>query len=180
MENTTIYVIAFIAALIGIFFISLIAKKFSGADSAFGQKFDERQLAVRSKAYKAGFFSLIALVALFTLSMAIRPWCDLIFGIFACIILSLMPYICICIHGDAYFSIGTKAKSSIVMLGLIGISNILLGVMCICNGTFLEDGLVSFRACSLLCGALLLVTCAAALIHICKSKGDISDESEAE
>ena len=70
----------------------------------FGEaRYDERQTAVRGRAFKWGYVTLLAGLIVYCITDGIWSWCVPLTGCAAAMSFSLIVVCCICIDGDAYW-----------------------------------------------------------------------------
>ena len=107
-------------------------------------KFDERQSAAQGMAYKWAFWAILIYYLLYAMVSSFGViWCDHFLGAFLGIIVGTTVFAVICIFRDAYFRPGQSRKSGIIMLNIIVVSQGMIGVMHLCDGTVIEDGILS-------------------------------------
>lgn len=140
-------------------------------------EYDERQKAAQGKAYKWAFFTLLgylALWGLFDLYTGVK-WCDVYTGAFIGVCISVLVFALICIREDAYVSYKEKGKSVYLILGVIGLANLLIPLPNLGKaGYFVEDGMLTVHTVNLLIGAMMLIILAAMAVK------ELSDKRKAE
>lgn len=163
MNHDLYYILGFCVAIAVCVPLALILKKLAASNGK--PRYDERQLRVQAKAHEAGYISMMCFLALYAFTDSLHPWCELSFGMFLCICLSVTIFACICISGDAYFALNSKPKLLALGLGLLGIGNIFIGIRNILEEDVLEDGLISFRCSNIVVGVMLVIVVIASIIH---------------
>ena len=121
--------------------------------------YDERQVIARGKAYKVGFYTLLIYVlaiAMLDEMMNISIFMSL-GGIWLGGCIALFLFAIVCIREDAYMSLYENPKGVILLFLLIGIINLIPGVLFIMNGSVLENGVLSSKCMNLESGILLLL-----------------------
>ena len=108
------------------------------------KRYDERQIFEQCRGCKYAFFSLIAYLAVYgILDDQGIVWCRPIFGIALGIILSLCIYLTHCVLQDAYFAIGESKPAVLIAPNAIAISQLIIGIDSIAEGTMIENGLIT-------------------------------------
>lgn len=166
-EIIHLLVFAIIFVAIGLLFSLLLGRK-----SEKTVKYDERQLLAQGKAYKAGFFSLMSLLCVYIVYNAFSE--NMILrapeGIFLCICASILVFAVICIANDAYVALNENNRMRTAVLGFLGVSNLLLGIERIINGTIVEDGAIGIHVINLAVGVMSVVIVAALIIRSAQQK----------
>lgn len=121
------------------------------------KKYDERQIFEQGRACKYAFFSLITYLAVYgILDDQGVVWCRPIFGIALGIILSLCIYLTHRVLQDAYFAIGESKPAVLIAPNAIAISQLIIGIDSIAEGTMIENGLITADGLHFLLVALVL------------------------
>ena len=123
------------------------------------KKFDERQIAAQGRAFKYAYLTLILYLLVYAiLDMGFKiVWCELIFGIALGIAFSLSTYFAYCIFQDAYFGVGESKPGALIGVNIIGLSQLLMVVECIEDGSIVENGIITADGLHLLFVALILL-----------------------
>lgn len=136
----------------GILMVSLLFRK-----KVLDMTFDERQERARGKAFQYGFFTLVICLVLYGLTdVLIGRWCDTLAGVTLCIAVALVVFAAVCIQRDAYLSLKERPKSVLSALAALTLLNLFFGGMQAASGKLVENGVLTFRACNLIAGALLV------------------------
>lgn len=140
------------------------------------QEYDERQLWVQGRAYKAGFFSLMIFCFVYGLADVLieRHWCEPIVGLTVCVCLSVVIWASICIWHDAYFKASQSPRHYKILFACASLVNIFLGVFHMIEGDLLENGVLGIHSLNFIAGIMLLA------IFIVTVVKDISDRRESE
>lgn len=150
------YILGVICGAALVVVIAVIAGILSKKKGVRRGKFDERQIAMQGRAARIALLTLVVCVlingGLESLGVV---WCEPLVGAYACVVIAGLVFVSVCIFGDAYYSSADKPKSLAILFGLIGILNIVISVMHMIDGDFLEDGVVGIGGINLLCGVLL-------------------------
>ncbi|MBQ9674061.1 MAG: hypothetical protein IJV39_05500 [Ruminococcus sp.] len=137
MKITFIIVCAAIAIFI------LLIKKYSMDDS---NRYDERQVAMRSKAYKFGFGTVLAYNVLYYLATAIffeKPLMQDGIAPMVGVCLGLVVFAIECIRNDAFFSIRQNPWVYMLLCLIVVLSNGYVSFQNIRDGLLIKDGLMT-------------------------------------
>lgn len=129
-------------------------------------EYDERQQAIRDKGFRFAYLTLIVYMLVF----AILNIFELITGdlsawLFIGVIISLLVHIIYSIYNDAYFKVSDSPKSFTILFSVVGVSNIVLGVMKRVNGEVTEP-FPSYGDLNGIVGVMLLVAVVNILIKL--------------
>lgn len=108
--------------------IGLVVGKLAGKQLGKAE-FDERQQLARGKAYKAGFYTLLAgLLAVYLLPI-FTEWQskDTALLPFAAICVGVTVFACVAIANDAYLGIRQNPRAMLLVLGIVVVGNLLAG-----------------------------------------------------
>lgn len=155
-----------LAVLLVCWLISRINKK-TGAEK---KDYDERQQAIRDKGFRFAYLSLLGYMAVFALLHSL----DIVTGnvsgwLFVGVILSLLVHIVYSIYMDAYFRVSDSPKSYIILFVILGVINIVFGVLKRINGE-VEGTFPAYGDLNLVVGVMLLVTLVNILIKLAIDK----------
>jgi len=159
---------AFLVFFLFLFFITRKKKNNKNAE------YDERQIAARGKAFRAGFFSMMLYFAWFmvvsTFELELINRYNVYF-IFAGIVFGTGVFAVIAIKNDAYLKLNTKVGTQLKVMVLITVVNIASGIVNYVYGDA-KSGAFLMNA---LCALLSIVILAAILIHQKKISGNEED-----
>ena len=122
------------------------------------EKFDERQIADRYKAYKSGFFALLifvaadALLKMFGVSLFEEPVGECI-----AVFIAVGVFACRAVMSDAYFAPGKSMRNFILLYGVICFAQLLNTVRSFTDHELIRDGRLTIHCISPLCLILFLV-----------------------
>ena len=139
-------------------------RKAKGIDTM--EKFDERQIADRYKAYKSGFFALLifvaadALLKMFGVSLFEEPVGECI-----AVFIAVGVFACRAVMSDAYFAPGKSMRNFILLYGVICFAQLLNTVRSFTDHELIRDGRLTIHCISPLCLILFLVIMIAVLIR---------------
>lgn len=121
------------------------------------KKYDERQILEQYRASKYAFSSLIIYLLVYgALEQFGIVWCETIFGVSLGIALSLCIDASYRILQDAYFAIGESKLAVLIVPNVIAISQLIIGIESIAEGTMVENGLITADGLHFLFVALVL------------------------
>ena len=129
------------------------------------RQYDERQIAARGEAFRAGFIVLAVYETVYALlsGLGVR-YADEMAGPLVGIILSAAVFAVFAIARDAYDALGQKKTSVWFWFGC-GLLWIGVGAMRVTSGDAVRDGLLTVSALPLFLGVAVLAVGAAVLIH---------------
>lgn len=150
-----VFVIGLVIGLLVVAICLAVSKK---GDETKNQ-FDERQELVRGIGFKYGFFTLMIsnAVLLFLKVLEVPLFSNLEVAMTASIVVGVAVFASYCIWNDGYFALNENRKSLLIMLGLIGLMNIVIGIGNLMAGVVIENGALTFRSTNLFCALLFLV-----------------------
>ena len=119
MSDSFYYVLGFIAGLLVVFIVTLIA----GKKRKTKCEYDERQLLARNSAYKYSFLTLAG-YSVFCALMDVSEikWAQLNVQMFIGVFISVGVFFTVCVFKDAYFGNSTKSMRSIIILYIVVIA----------------------------------------------------------
>lgn len=120
--------------LLGVIIGKLAGKKLGKAE------FDERQLLARGKAYKAGFYTLLAglLVVYLLPILSDRQPADAALLPFAALCTGVTVFACVAIANDAYLGLRQKPQYMMLLMGIVVVCNLLAGGASLMRHDFAE------------------------------------------
>lgn len=177
MEHT-FYVLGF---LFGIAAVTVIALAIGSAMRKKGEKaagYDERQEAVRCRAYKAAFMTLVVYqlaYCFFDLCTGV-VWCDRVTGAFLGIAVAVAVFGVSSIMNDAYFRSGESQRPVAALFGLASAVDIGLGVWRLIKGEMIVDGMLTHASINLIVGLMFLPMLIAMLVKHGRDKREAETE----
>lgn len=156
--------VAFLIFFLFLFFITRKKKNDKNAE------YDERQIAARGKAFRAGFFSMMLyfawfmVVSTFEFELISRYNVPIIF---AGIVFGTGVFAVMAIKNDAYLKLHEKRSTQLTVLILITVVNAVSGIV-----NFINDAKSGVFLMNALCALLGIVILAAILIHQKKMSGN--------
>ncbi len=154
MEHSVGYILGLLVGiLVGVGIVALLFKL-----KVMDMTFDERQERARGQAYKYGFWTLTACLFLYGLSdLFLGRWCDVLTGAILCFCTAVGVFATICIVKDAYLSLKEKPRTVMTLFAAISLVNLAIGAVNLADGSFIENGVLTFRSMNLVCGLMTLV-----------------------
>lgn len=158
----TAYALGVICGLLGVAVVAFVVGFVMKKKQKDPPKYDERQEAARGRVFKASYFTLlIYLLAYGTFDMITGiVWCDLYTGAFIGAFLSIMVFEVGSIFSGAYFRVGDKPGTYIVIFAFIGFANLALGIARAVHGQVIVDGILTYNSISILVGVACLASAA--------------------
>ena len=140
-------------------------------------QFDERQLAAQGAAFKWAFWSMLGynILYMFICGIGGIVWCDDILSMWLGVIVGTTVFFVICIFRDAYFRPDQGKTGVIVCLNIIGLSQGVLGIEHLVDGTVVENGVLTADSLQLFFLAMLFVADVSLVI---KRRMDKREEQE--
>lgn len=151
--------VAFVIGLaVGLLIVAICVAATKKGDDMKNQ-FDERQELVRGQGFKYGFFTMmIANVALLVLKILEIPlFSNMEVAMTASIVIGVSVFASYCIWNDGYFALNENRKSLLIMFGLIGALNLVIGIGNVFAGVIMENGAFTFRSTNLFCALMFIV-----------------------
>ena len=184
MAYTIGVIVGIIVTIAATILLVTLFLKLGNKDKRMKTEYDERQKIVIGEGYKIAYWTLAALLVLVQMykTLAGSFGTDYLaktdFGVivFGMIILSIMVFCVYCIFKGAYWGMNNNKKSYVIIIGGIGILNLIISVASIIRGDFVVDGVISGTAVNLMCAILMIVVLAAAGIKETIDKKNDSDE----
>ncbi len=132
------------------------------------QNYDERQVLIRGRAYEYAFCTMIVtnslsgLLGMGGVELPVSGFELLLISV----MLGVLIYALYSIWNEGYFALNMRKKSMVVILILVGLMNMIIGIMAL-----LQNGMTDIRYLNFLCGIMLLVICVTMLVKkYCKDR----------
>lgn len=152
---------------VGLILVMLLFKYVKVKKEGSNFEYDERQQVARGNGFKYGYITSIvyyASLCVIMMSGILLPVEHSVL-IFGGILLSVLVYVVYCIFHDAYVSLNENANRLMIVFVVLGVVNILIGIMHILHGTMVENKILTFHCINLLCGILLLAIAVVLFVH---------------
>ena len=135
-------------------------------------KYDERQSAVRGRAFKYAYGTLLVALLFYAASDDIWNWCVPLTGCAAAIAVSLVPYVWVSIMNEAYWWANTKRIGQYVTFALLGLMNLGLALSSWLRGDLIVDGVLQIGGANLVLGSVFIYIFVIAMIQRARLRRD--------
>lgn len=135
-------------------------------------KYDERQTAVRGRAFKYAYGTLLVALLFYAASDDIWNWCVPLTGCAAAIAVSLVPYVWVSIMNEAYWWANTKRVGQYVTFALLGLMNLGLALSSWLRGDLIVDGVLQIGGANLVLGSVFIYIFVIAMIQRARLRRD--------
>ena len=139
-------------------------------------RYDERQTAVRGRAFKWAYATLLAALCVYAVTDGLWDWCVPVAGCAVSVSASLVPFLLICIFGEAYWWTDTSRTGQYAAVALLGLLNLATAVVAAANGELVVNGELQLAGANLSLGAVFILVFAAAAIQRRRLRRDGEDE----
>ena len=129
------------------------------------QKDDERQTAVRGRAFKWGYATLLVALVIYSVTDGIWDWCVPFAGCAIAITVSIVPFAWICIFGEAYWWTDGSRLGQYVTVALLGLLNLGLAAADAAEGRLVEGGVLQMGGANLALGCVFILLFAMSFIQ---------------
>ncbi len=116
------------------------------------KKFDERQLILRAEGNKKGFHATIiaGALAILLLEMGVVPPASATLALYVALMIGLVTFAVFCIRKDVFFHIGENGTYYLGLCAVIVLTDGVVTVVQIVDGSILQDGVPTFSSCNAL------------------------------
>ena len=135
-------------------------------------KYDERQTAVRGRAFKYAYGTLLVALLFYAASDDIWNWCVPLTGCAVAIAVSLVPYAWVSIMNEAYWWATTKRVGQYVTFALLGLMNLGLALSSWLRGDLIVDGVLQIGGANLVLGSVFIYVFVIAMIQRARLRRD--------
>ena len=139
-------------------------------------RYDERQTAVRGRAFKWAYGTLLAALLLYAVTDGLWDWCVPFAGCALAISVSLVPFLFICIFGEAYWWADVSRTGQFVSIALLGLLNLGIAVVAAANGELVAGGELQVGGANLSLGLVFILVFVAAAIQRARLRREGEDE----
>ncbi len=167
------YALGIIVGIVAAVIIALVMwKKTPRSD------FDERQLALRGKAFQHAFFAVLIFSAVYTLLVMIigHPLMEDGVSTLLAALFGVMVFAVECVMRDAFFTVSKTPKYYILLIVAVILSNGITGIDKLRDGSMVRDGLLTFSCFNFAGAVLFLVVLVAILLKLFVLKDKETDE----
>lgn len=136
----------------------LVLLKVTKTDGKLRCEYDERQEVLRGRGFKYAFFTIMFCNMLYGFleigfeKMPVEAGTFMILSAFT----GVAVYAAYGILNDCYFSLNENRRKVMIVFAVIGIGNLMLGIMNLLNGKGIENGVMNYRCINLFCGLLFV------------------------
>ena len=170
-------------AVIPIIIILIIAVIMIIANKGNARKemhYDERQLKIRADGYKIGFFVTLGVIFTFGFLSDLTDIFGKVISMSFCMMTAefagIVSFVLFCIFKDVYYPIGQNRKGYMLLCVCVIIANGVGSVRHISEGTFLEDGMVTFSNCgNILCAVSFLLILTALIMKEVSTRKEVDE-----
>lgn len=177
-------IVGIIAGLASVALLAAIAKKLGGKISMRRSRkckeYDERQLVVRSKAYKFAFFTLMIYTVLvqFINDIFEVSLLSSFGGAWIGVCISITVFVVYCVVNDAYISLNENKRGILILFGGIALLNLVISlsgvlskeidfldeVQIMKDGVLTTHSVISIETANLSCAIMFIIICVAIVI----------------
>lgn len=152
--------------IFGLAVAGLVVGKLAGKKLGKAE-FDERQQLARGKAYKAGFYTLLAGLLAVYLIPIFTEWQpkDTALMLFAVICVGVTVFACVAVTNDAYLGIRQNPRAMLLVLGIVVVGNLTAGFS-VMESVGFADGLAVENSMNFIIAAMGLIILAALAIRL--------------
>ena len=139
--------------------------------------YDERQQAVRGRAYLKGYRALVFSVGIYgLLDLYGVHLCQPYIGVLTCILISSVVFAVTVIRSDAYLSMRTDPRHWMILYVIIGGINLVIGILSIFRGSLMDENGLGSGFISLSIGVAFTIILAATVLHRRRSREEAEEE----
>ena len=139
-------------------------------------RYDERQTAVRGRAFKWAYGTLLAALLLYAVTDGLWDWCVPLAGCALAISVSLVPFLFIYIFGEAYWWADVSRTGQFASIALLGLLNLGIAVVAAANGELVAGGELQVGGANLSLGLVFILVFVAAAIQRARLRREGEDE----
>ena len=148
--------------LVGVLAVALMKHK-----KVIDDHFDERQERARGQAFRSAFFTFAVTAMLYgALDSIVGVPCDTLAAIFICFCIAMAVFAGVCIRKEAYLSLYETPGKVMSLFGVLVVINLFVTTLYLLQGTMVQNGVLTFRACNGAVAVLLLLVMGMYAMHI--------------
>ena len=152
--------------LVGCLFVALMKHK-----KVIDCHFDERQERARGQAFTYAFFTLAAVSLCYgAVDTIMGVPCDTLTALFLCFGIAMVVFAWVCIKKEAYLSLYEKPAKVMALFAGIAAFNLAIGSVYLLEGSMVENGVLTFRACNPIVGVMMLIIMGIYGLHLSGGK----------
>lgn len=184
MAYTIGVIVGIIITIAATILLVMLFLKLGNGDKKVKTEYDERQKIAIGEGYKIAYWTLAGLLVVVQMYKTIAGTfgTDYLaktdFGViaFGMIVISIMVFCVYSIFKGAYWGMNNNKRNYVIIIGAIGLLNLVISVAAIARGNFVVDGVISGAAVNLMCAILMVVVLGAAGIKDAIDKKHANDE----
>lgn len=135
------------------------------------QKYDERQELARGRAYKHGFITLLLYCVVVGLADMYLERAYISTAALIGVFLSVTVFVIECIFTDAYFAVGQKPRSWLVLSGFVATLNLCIFTVNFAEGEpLIVNGVLTYYIINLVCGLMFLAIFVAIVMKLMRDR----------
>lgn len=139
-------------------------------------RYDERQTAVRGRAFKYAYGTLLVALLLYAVTDGLWNWCMPLTGCAIAITASLCPFLWVCVFGEAYWWADASRTGQYVTMALLGLMNLGLALSAAARGDLVVDGELQMGGANLALGSAFIYLFVIAMVQRRRLSRDGEDE----
>lgn len=158
--------LVFLGLMVVLVVIGLAVGKLAGKKLGKAE-FDERQQLACGKAYKAGFYTLLAGLLAVYLLPNLTEWQpkDPALLPFAVICIGVTVFACVAVANDAYLGIRQNPRTMLLVMGIVVVCNLLAGFSVMRSADF-PNGITVQNSMNLIIAAMGLIILTALMVRL--------------
>ena len=139
-------------------------------------RYDERQTAVRGRAFKWAYWTLLVALIICSVTDGIWDWCVPFTGCAIAIAASLYPFLWVCVFGEAYWWTNVSRTGQYVTIALLGLMNLGLALSAAARGDLIVAGELQMGGANLALGSAFIYLFVIAMVQRRRLSRDGEDE----
>ena len=128
-------------------------------------RYDERQTAVRGRAFKWAYGTLLVTLVICSVTDEIWNWCVPLTCCTIAITASLYPFLWVCVFGEAYWWADVSRTGQYVTMTLLGLMNLGLALADAARGDLIVDGELQMGGANLALGSAFIYLFVIAMVQ---------------
>ena len=162
----TAYIAGIVCGVLAVALICWIIARINKKKGNVSKEYDERQRAIRDKGFRYAYLTLVGYMLLIALLHALDVFSGDVGGwLFIGVILSLTVHVVYSIYKDAYFRVSDSPRSYIVLFGVLGPINLVVGAVKRITGE-VEGAFPTYGDLNLIVGVMVVIVAVNILIKL--------------
>jgi len=163
---STAYIMGIVCGVLAVVLICWIIAVINRKNGRKSKDYDERQQAIRDRGFKYAYLTLISYMALLAILHSLDIFTGDVSGwLFIGVILSATVHVVYSIYKDAYFRVSDSPRSNIVLFGVLGPINLIIGAVKRISGE-VEGAFPTTEDLNLIVGVMLAIVAISILIKL--------------